>query len=165
MTNLNQWEPLNDMLKLNTALDQLFNSAFVPAVGSRTQTLSIDVVEHEDVFTVQAVVPGINPNDLDITVNDQTLIIKGEWKQPEFPKGTTFHLRERGVGRFERTIRFPLPLNADAVQAQYEHGILTLNLPKVEQVKPRRINIQSQPRQLETTRQEQPQLEEQAVAA
>lgn len=165
MTNLSRWEPFNDMLKLSTAMDQLFSTAFVPTVGRSTQTLSIDVVEREDVFTVQAVVPGINPDDLDITVSDHTLTIKGEWKQPEFPKGTTFHLHERSTGRFERTIQFPLPLNGDNVQAQYEHGILTLNLPKAEQAKPRRISVQSQPQQFESTRQEQRQLEEQAIGA
>ena len=163
MTNLTRWEPFNDMLKLNTVMDQLFNNAVVPAFGRSSQTPPIDVIENEDAFTVQVLVPGINPNDLDITVNDQTLTIRGEWKQSELPEGTTFHLRERSTGRFERTIQFPLPLNADAVQAQYEHGILALTLPKAEGVKPRRISVQSQPRQIETT--EQPALEEQAVAA
>lgn len=163
MTNLTRWEPFNDMLKLSTAMDHLFNSAVVPGFGRDSETLPIDVVESAEGFTVHAIVPGIAPQDLDISVNDQILTIKGEWKQPELPQGTTFHVRERGTGRFERTIRFPLPLNADAVQAQYEHGILTLNLPKAEMVKPRRINVQSQPRQLETT--EQPVLEQQQVAA
>jgi HSP20 family protein len=162
MTNMTRWEPFNDMLKLSTAMDQLFNSAFVPAFGRGSQTLPVDVFEREDAYTVQVVVPGIDPNDLDITVNDQALTIKGEWKQAELPQGATFPLRERSTGRFERTIQFPLSLNADAVQARYEHGILMLTLPKAESVKPRRIAVQSQPRQIETTAQ--PEVEEQVAA-
>jgi len=163
MTNLTRWEPFNDVLKLNTALDQLFKSAVVPTFGLGNQSLPIDIIENENAYTMQVVVPGINPNDLDITVNDQTLTIRGEWKQSELPEGTTFHLRERSTGLFQRTVRFPLSLNADAVQAQYEHGILSLTLPKAESVKPRRISVQSQPRQIETM--QQPVLEEQQVAA
>jgi len=163
MTNFARWEPVNDMLKVNTALDQLFTNAFVPAFGLSSQSVAVDIIENEHAYTAQVVVPGINPDDLDIMVNDQTLTIKGQWKQPELPDGTSFHLRERSTGSFQRTIRFPLSLNADAVQAHYEHGILTLTLPKTESVKPRRISLQSQPRQIETA--QQLALEERQVAA
>jgi len=163
MSELARWEPFNDMLKLSTAMDQLFNSAFVPASQRGIQQLPIDVFENEDAFTLYAVVPGIDPNELDITVNERTVSIKGSWKHPEAPQGATFHLREWGTGRFERTIQFPLPLEADAVQAQYESGILTLTLPKAESVKPRRISVQNRTEQFESTAQ--PALQEQAVAA
>jgi len=167
MTNLTRWDPFNEMLTVSTAMDQLLNSAVVPSRGRISGTsLPIDVIENEDAFIVKAVVPGIHPDDLDIQVNDQILTLRGEWKQPEAHQGTTFHLRERAGGRFERTLQLPLPVNVDAVQAQYECGILTLTLPKTESVKPRRITVQSlqgQPRQLEGS--SAPQLEEQQVAA
>ena len=167
MTNLTRWDPFNEMLTLGTAMDRLLNSAFVPSQGRIFgMSLPIDVIENEDVFTVQAVVPGINPDDLDIQVNDQIVTLRGEWKQPEAAEGTTFHLRERAGGRFERTIQLPLPINVDGVQAHYEYGILTLTLPKAEAVKPRHITVQSgqsQSRQIEGK--SAPQLEEQQVAA
>ena len=151
MTNMTRWDPFNDVLKLNTAMDQLLNSAFVPSfMRTSPASLPIDVIENDDAFIVKAVIPGINPQDLDIQVSDQVVTLRGQWQESAAPQGATFHLRERATGRFERTFQLPLPVNTDAVEAQYEYGILTLTLPKAEVVKPRRITVQTaQPRQLE----------------
>jgi len=163
MSNRSSWKPLTSMVALSTAMDQLFNSAYLPSAVRGSQWLPIDMLENEDAFTLHVVVPGIDPNNLDITVNDRSLTIRGTWQQPELPQGATFHLYEWGTGQFERTVQFPVQLACDAVQAQYASGILTLTLPKVEAVKPRRISIQGQAQQLETDAQ--PELEEQAVGA
>lgn len=151
MTSLTRWEPVMDVLTLRRAMEQLFDSAFVSDLARSSNSLPLDVVESEQGYLVQVVVPGIHPHDLDITVNDQTLTIKGEWKAAESPTSPTFHLRERITGRFERSIQFPLPLNVDGVQAKYEYGILTLSLPKTKAVKRRRISVQSQGRRVEST--------------
>lgn len=136
-------------------MDQLFNSAFVPATGRTGRWLgqapgvAWDVAEEEDSYLVRAIIPGINPDDLDIAVDNQTLTLRGEFKEQALPEGARYYLRELGAGRFERSMQFPLPINADAVEAHYENGILTLRLPKAEAAKPRRITVQSQPRQIE----------------
>lgn len=155
MTNLARWDPFNDMLKLSTLMDQLLANAFVPMERlGRTARLPIDVAENDEGYIVQAVVPGVDPNKLEIILDGQVLTIRGEWPQPQVPEGVTFHLRERGSGRFERSIQFPLPVEADKVQTHYENGILTLHLPKAEAVKPRRITVQAAPtRQLEASAQ------------
>jgi HSP20 family protein len=150
MTDLSRWTPFDDMLKLNTAMEQLFSNSFVP-VFNRASSLSLplDVTETDETYIVQAVVPGISADSLDIEVKDQVLTIRGEWKRVEQPKDATYHLKERPTGRFERRLQLPLPLNTDGVTATYEDGILTLALPKAEVAKPRKITLQSQPRQLE----------------
>lgn len=147
MTNLTRWEPFNEVMRLSSVMDQLFNNAFVPLTSiGRQPVIPIDVYENDEGYLVQAVVPGINPDQLDIQLDNQVLTIRGEWPQPQ--EGVTFHLRERATGRFERSIELPLPVNAEGVQARYEDGILTLQLPKAESVKPRRISIQASPKQL-----------------
>ncbi len=149
MTDLTRWDPFNEMMRLSTVMEQLFNNAFVPLTGvGRQPSIPIDVFENDEGYIVQAVAPGINPDQLDIQLNDQVLTIRGEWPQPQAQEGVTFHLRERATGRFERSIELPLPVNADGVQARYEYGILTLQLPKAESVRPRRISVQAQPKQL-----------------
>ena len=150
MTDITRWTPFDDMLKLNTAMQQLFNNSFVPTFNrAGNASLPLDVAETDEAYIVQAVVPGINTDSLDIEVKEQALTIRGEWKRVEQPKDATYHLKERPSGRFERRLQLPLPLNADGVQATYEDGVLTLALPKAEAAKPRKIAIQNQPRQLE----------------
>jgi HSP20 family protein len=151
---MSRWDPFRDMFALSTAMDQLLNSAFIPAprMGRylrQAPGIAWDVAEEDEAYIVRAVLPGINANDLDIEVNNQSLTIRGEFKEQAIPEGARYYLRELGTGRFERSMQFPLPLNADAVEARYENGILTLRLPKAEAVKPRRITVQGQPRQIE----------------
>ncbi len=98
---------------------------------------------------MHAAVPGVQPDQLDLILNEQSLTIRGEVPAPALPEGAQYRLQEWGTQRFERSLQFPVPLNADGVQASYDQGILTLYLPKAEAAKPRRITIQSQPQQLE----------------
>ncbi len=93
--------------------------------------------------------PRVQPDQLDLIVSEQSLTIRGEVPAPPLPEGAQYHLQEWGPHRFERSLQFSVPLNADAVEASYEQGILTLYLPKAEAAKPRRITIQSQPQQIE----------------
>ncbi len=150
MTELIRRTPFDEVFKLNTAMEQLFNNAVVPTLRTgHSASLPLDVFETADSYVVHAAVPGINPDALDIEINDQTLTVRGEWKQPEQPQGVTYHVMERPTGRFERTLQFPLPLNADAAQANYENGILSFTLPKSEAAKPRKIKLTGQQRQIE----------------
>ena len=103
--------------------------------------LSLDVAESEDGYVVKASVPGINPDDVEITIEEDVLTIKGEVAKDSETEEETYLIRERRAGGFGRSIRFPVEVNAEAVGATYENGVLTLNVPKVEEVKPKRVEI------------------------
>ena len=103
--------------------------------------LAVDVLEKEDDFIVKASVPGIKPEDLDISYSDETLTIKGEIKSDNEVKQDQYHLRERRYGSFTRSIRLPTKIKGDAIEASYENGVVSLRLPKAEQDKPKRIAV------------------------
>jgi HSP20 family protein len=146
MSNLIRWDPFREMSSLRRAVDRIFDDALV---GSNrdwqpfTWDLALDVLEKEDGFVVKASVPGINPNDLEITYSSNTLTIKGELHEESEVEESQYHLKERRQGSFSRSISLPSNVNADKIQASYEAGVLTLNLPKVEEAKPKRINVKS----------------------
>jgi HSP20 family protein len=103
--------------------------------------LPLDVAETDDNYVVTASIPGIDPDDLDITITDNVMTIRGERRQDENIENERYVLRERRHGMFARSIRFPVMVDADQIEASCDKGILTVALPKAETVKPRRINI------------------------
>jgi HSP20 family protein len=105
--------------------------------------LALDVAETEDDFLVKASLPGINPDDLEITYNNNLLTIKGEVKEEKDIEEQRYHLRERRYGSFSRSLTLPSTVKADAIEASYEGGVLTLHLPKAEEAKPKRIPVHS----------------------
>ena len=139
---LTRWDPFQEMLNLRRTVDRLFDNVspdheWQPA----TWGLALDVVENKDDFIVKASVPGINPDDLDISYADDTLTIKGEIKSDNEAKDNQYHLRERRYGSFSRSISLPTKIKGEAIEASYQNGVITLRLPKAEEVKPKRINI------------------------
>jgi len=103
--------------------------------------LAVDVSENEDGYVVKASMPGINPEDAEITFEDNVLKIKGEFSAEDEKEDENYHIRERRTGSFGRSIRFPVDVDAEAVEATYTNGVLTLTVPKVEEVKPKRIAV------------------------
>jgi HSP20 family protein len=155
MANMRRFDPFGEMLTLRDAMNQLFEDSVVsPARMSTSNALSmpLDVSESQDEFIVDAVVPGLKPEDLDITIQDNVLTIRGETRkeQQTGDKQTNFHVMERRYGRFSRTISLPTSVKANAVRATLEHGILHLEIPKAEEVKPHRITVNGA-RSLENT--------------
>ncbi len=146
MNNLIRQDPFREMMSLRSMMDRLFDSAFLgspwewqPMAGE----LALDVAETENEFLVKASLPGINPDDLDVTVSGRTLTIKGEYKAEEEKEDVHYHLRERRYGSFARSLTLPTPIQSDAVEARFEAGVLTLHLPKTEEVKPKRIAVRN----------------------
>jgi HSP20 family protein len=106
------------------------------------QALALDVSESDDSLKIQASLPGLNPDDVDISIHDGVLTIKGETQEEtETEEEGKYYLRERRHGAFQRAIRLPVEVNADAAEAVFENGILTLTLPKAEEAKPKRITV------------------------
>jgi HSP20 family protein len=103
--------------------------------------LPLDVTENDEGYVVKASVAGINPEEVEITIEDNVLTIKGDYAKESETEEENFVMRERYAGRFGRSIRFPVDVNVEAVEANYEHGVLTLDVPKVEEVKPKRVEV------------------------
>ena len=140
---LTRWDPFQEMLNLRRTVDRLFDNASQDHDWAQSTPwgLAVDVVENKDDFIVKASVPGINPDDLDISYVDDTLTIKGEIKSENEVKEDQYHLRERRYGTFSRSITLPTKIKGDAIEASYQNGVITLRLPKAEEVKPKRIAI------------------------
>lgn len=146
MTNLIRWRPMRDMMTLRDEMDRLFERAFEDRSLSQWQPstnwgLALDVAENDDAYIVTASLPGMKPEDIDISITDNVLTIKGEYKSDETINEDSYHIRERRFGSFGRSISLPSMVNSDDVAAQYENGVLTLTVPKAEEVKPRRIEV------------------------
>ena len=149
---LSRYDPFREMMTLRSAMDRLFDNAFVGSRGDWEAVnweLALDVSETGDEYLVKASVPGINPDDLEITYNNKVLTIKGETKHEEEIEETRYHLRERRFGSFARSISLPTMVDSDHIEASYENGVLTLHLPKTEEAKPRRISISSHEKMIE----------------
>jgi HSP20 family protein len=140
-----RWDPFREAVSLRDAMNALFQDSFVRPSGSAAQggvaTLPLDVSENENEFLVKASLPGVKPEDVQITVHGETLTISGQSKYEEEKKDERWHIRERRAGSFQRSIVLPVPVDSDKAQAAFEHGVLTLTLPKSEQAKPRQIRI------------------------
>jgi HSP20 family protein len=145
-------DPFREIMSLRSAMDRFFDEPFFAPRGEWqpfSGELALDVAETEDDFVVKASLPGFNPDDLDITYAGRTLTIKGEYKTEEEKSDVKFHLRERRYGSFARSVTLPAPVNPDAIEARYEAGVLTLTLPKTEEIKPKRIAVSAAPRMIE----------------
>jgi len=141
---LTRWDPLREMLGMRNAIDRMFSNA-LSGVADWEPTvewgLALDVAETEDEYVVKASIPGIDPDELDITFTDNTLTIRGETKDEKDVEDAKYYVRERRYGSFARSISIPSTINADKIQAEYDKGIVTLHLPKAEEAKPKRIEV------------------------
>lgn len=138
MNNLVRWNPYR--LNIFDEFDRLFESLPMQATNT-SWGVAIDVMETDDHYMVKASVPGLSADDLDLTIEDNVLTLRGEVKEDETTENGQYHVRERRYGTFSRRVRFPVAVNADSVEATYENGILTLSVPKAEEVKPRKIEV------------------------
>ncbi len=145
-----RWGPLDDlwseMERLRGQMDRLFGR-FSVGNGRRLATGEfppINLWEDEDTFFVEAELPGMELEDLEIYVNaGNQLSLKGQRKPPVLEHGT-WHRQERGFGKFSRLFDLPSEVNADEVKAEFKDGVLTITLPKSEAVKPRRIAVKAE---------------------
>ncbi|HNP72757.1 MAG TPA: Hsp20/alpha crystallin family protein [Kouleothrix sp.] len=143
MSNVTRWDPWNEMLSLREAMSQLMEESVVRPSAARGQGFvpALDVSETEDGYLVEAAVPGLKPEDLEITLENNVLTIKGQTRQESEDKQRSYHRIERRFGSFQRTIGLPTTVKADAIQAKLEHGVLKLDIPKAEEIKPRKIAV------------------------
>jgi HSP20 family protein len=132
-------------MTLREAMDRLLDDAFTRplALGGTWSLPAIDMYQTNDEVVVKAAVPGLKADDVQINVTGDTLFIKGEAKQEEEKKDKTYHIREQRWGSFERSVMLPTNVIADKAKAEFENGILTITLPKAEEVKPKTIPVKA----------------------
>ena len=103
----------------------------------------VDVKETDEAYLLSALLPGVDANDLDIEILKDQVTLRGEFKSAEEDENS-YLLRERPTGKFERTLRFAAPLNAEHSEANLKDGVLTLNLPKAEEARPKNIKVKGE---------------------
>lgn len=145
MANITRWDAFQDMLTLREAMSQLLEESVVPTPGNTRSTQgfvpALDLSETPEAFIVEAAVPGITSDDLNITVENNVLLISGEMREEEERKERNYHRVERRFGSFQRSVALPNTVKADQISAKLENGLLHLEIPKAEEVKPRRITV------------------------
>ena len=147
MASLIKWEPMGEMLSLREAMDRLFEDSFVGRRGLMRplggDPPALDMFETDENLVVKATVPGVKPEDIDVSISGDTLTIKGETKVEEKVEKGNYIRQERRYGAFQRTVALPSALQADKAEAKYEDGILTLTIPKTESAKPKTIKVEA----------------------
>ena len=146
MTLVRRTSPLGELVTLRQAMDRLFEDSFVrPRVWagswSETAALAMDIRSTPDALVVEAALPGVKPEEVDITVEGGTLSITGEFRSERNEGEGDYLVQELRRGSFSRTVTLPEGLEPDKATATFEHGVLTLRIPKAEEVKPRQIKI------------------------
>lgn len=147
MANITRYDPLGEMVSLRSAMDRLFEDSFVSPLSWRTisggeaLTPPIDVHETADELVVTSALPGVKAEDVEITMTGQTLTMRGEFKADEQINRDQYLYRERRFGTFSRTLQLPVRVQGDLAKATFQDGVLTLHIPKAEEVKPRQIRI------------------------
>jgi len=134
------------MMTLRDAMDRLFDDAFTRPLRLYDGNLSmpaVDMYQTDNEVVVKAAIPGVKADDVQISVTGEVLTIKGETKEKEETKEKAYQIREQRWGMFERTIALPTEVVADKAKADFENGILTITLPKADEVRPKTITIKT----------------------
>jgi len=144
--NIIKWEPLGEMVSLRNAMDRLFEDSFVkwarPLDGG-TATPAVDIFETADKLGIRASLPGIKPEDIDISITPEGVVIKGETRTEKELKEENYVRRECHYGTFARTIALPQGLKVDKAEATMDNGVLTLEIPKAEEEKLKTVKIKA----------------------
>jgi HSP20 family protein len=148
MANLIRFDPFGEMVSLRQAMDRLFEDSFVSpfamrAIEGEALNPALDVHQTPDEIVVTASLPGVKPDDVQITLTGQTLQIRGEFKADEKISREQYLYRERRYGTFSRQLQLPVRVEGDKTEATFENGMLTRRIPKAEEVKPRQIEIKA----------------------
>jgi HSP20 family protein len=149
--SVSRWDPFQDLLAIQDEMNQLFGRAVGQGgqargqgqVAERMWAPALDISERKDAYVVTVEVPGIKADDLDITLEDGLLTIKGERRFTQESTEQQFHRVERRYGSFRRSITLPAQVQADRIEASFEDGVLQVVVPKAEEAKPKKISVRA----------------------
>jgi HSP20 family protein len=145
MTRLIRWEPVREMNCMRDAMDRVFEEDFprpiIPALWDTASIPTMDLYQTENEVVVKMGLPGVAPEDIQISVTNGVLSIRGEVKEEKEEKEKTYHLHERRFGSFSRSVTLPSNVSVDKSDAVFDNGVLTLTLPKAEEAKAKTITV------------------------
>jgi len=146
MADLVRWEPFRDMLSLREAMDRLFEQSFLrPGPQGLGDTpvgmLPVDMYETDSSVVVNATVPGVKSEEIEVMITGDLLTIKGEFKSEEKTEKRNYVRQERRFGSFCRQVALPTGVDADKAKASFENGVLTLEVPKIEAAKAKSVKV------------------------
>ena len=138
-----RWDPFRDLLSVQDEMNQVFRRALGTGEASegRLWAPALDISERKDAYLVTVELPGVNPDDLEVTLEDGVLTIQGERRFSSESSDQQFHRVERRYGSFRRTVSLPTRTKADEIAAAFEQGVLEVVVPKAEEARPRKIQI------------------------
>jgi HSP20 family protein len=138
-------DPFRDFSEMQSEVNRLFDSFAgrpTPATGSdRVWVPAADMYETQDHLVITVDLPGLSEKDIHLSITGDMLVIRGEGRSNPEVKPGSYYRGERWVGKFERTLPLPIPVQTDKVKASYRDGVLTVSMPKVEEIKPKEIKI------------------------
>jgi HSP20 family protein len=147
MTNIVRWDPFKEMATLQERMNRMFEDVWGRGRRPDEDYISgswmppVDVRETKDTLEISVELPGIDPKNVDVSVESGVLTLKGARQFEKATEGETYHRVERAYGAFERSFTLPTNIDAERIQASYRHGVLHLTVPKREEAKPKAINI------------------------
>ncbi|MFC2046564.1 Hsp20/alpha crystallin family protein [Chloroflexota bacterium] len=146
MGRRNVWDPRSDPVAMQRAMDRLFDEnwgrrGFGWRRSEHVHLLPVDVYSTPNELVIHASVPGLDPGDVEITIEGETLTIKGERRSPL--ENVDYHIQERRYGQFSRTLTLNMPIEVEGAEAVFEKGVLTLMIPKAEEARPKVIKVTS----------------------
>jgi HSP20 family protein len=147
MMDLIRWNPLNEMVSLRERLNRLFDDSLFPTDWSKEDAAmgiwspAVDLFEKNDHLVIKAELPGIEKKDISVHMKDGVLTLKGERKHENEVQDGNFYRREMSYGKFQRSFRLPGDVDPEKITAQFENGLLTIEVPKPEQHKPKQIAV------------------------
>ena len=141
-----RWDPFRDLITLREKMNRLFEEAFTSRGEDRelissSWTPSVDIYETENALVLSAEVPGVDEDDIEIRIEDNTLSIKGERKFEKETKEENYHRIERAYGSFYRSFTLPSYVDQDKIEAEHENGVLKITMPKKPELKPRKVKV------------------------
>ncbi|RYH07357.1 Hsp20/alpha crystallin family protein [Tropicimonas sp. IMCC6043] len=134
-----RYDPFADLDRIARGM----NRAFPRSWATPTSFPAVNVWRSGDAIAISSELPGVELDDIEITVKDNVLTLSGERKAPEAPEGARWHLRERSYGKFSRTVQLPYAVDSNKVEARFRDGVLQVALHRPEEDKPRRIEIKA----------------------
>jgi HSP20 family protein len=136
------WQPLREAEMLRRQINQVFDDlSHVAEPNQATWTPALDLVDHGDAFVLRAYLPGVDPAHVDVQVTREGVAISGQRPEPSRKDGERALYSDIPYGRFQRELNLPVAIRNDQVEAQFEAGVLTLTLPKVEEVRNKVVKI------------------------
>jgi len=143
--SIDRWDPFREMMTIREAMDRWIQSS-ISGTGQlistlRPDSIPVDVVELDDAFEVRASVPGVKPEDVEVTVQGERVTVRAEARASEQQRGENWLMREHRFGMLQRTVTLPTPVSSENAEARIENGVLTLRLPKLQGAQARRIAV------------------------